>query len=158
MSELEYAADLINSVVRNIDGIRTGIHVCRGNWSRREDVLLSGDYKPLVPAFQNMDVDQYVLEYTTPRAGEIAVVGTALGRKEIGLGVCNPRTDEVETPEYIISRVQEALQYFEPASVFLNPDCGFGCFAQRCVNDGETATRKLESMVTAARYLNNACS
>ena len=102
-----------------------------------------------------MDVDQYVLEYATPRAGEIAVVGDTLGRKEIGLGVCNPRTDEVETPEYIISRVREALEYFEPASIFLNPDCGYGCFAQRCVNDAGTATRKLESMAAAARYLND---
>ena len=149
---------MINSVIRDIDGIRTGIHVCRGNWSRREDVLLSGDYELLVPAFLNMDVDQYVLEYATPRAGEIAVVGKALGWKEIGLGVSNPRTADVETPEYIISRVREALQYFKPASIFLNPDCGSGCFAQRCVNDADTASRKLESMAAAARYLNDTCS
>lgn len=118
-------------------------------------MLLSGDYEPLVPAFLKMDVDQYVLEYATPRAGEIDMVGKALGHKEIGLGVCNPRTAEVETPEYIISRVQEALQYFEPASIFLNPDCGFGCFAQRCVNDADTATRKLASMAAAAGRLND---
>lgn len=101
-----------------------------------------------------MDVDQYVLEYATPRAGEIAIVGEALDQREIGLGVCNPRTADVETPEYIVSRVQEALKYFKPTSIFLNPDCGFGCFAQRCVNDADTAYRKLAGMSAAARLLN----
>ena len=124
--------------------------MCRGNWSRREDVLLSGDYEPLVPALSKMEIDQYVLEYATPRAGEIASVGKILADREIGLGVCNPRTPDTETPEYIMGRVQEALLYFKPESIYLNPDCGFGCFAQRCVNDAETAYRKLESMVMAA--------
>lgn len=101
-----------------------------------------------------MHVNQYVLEYATPRAGEIAVVGQALSHKEIGLGVCNPRTAEAETPEYIVGRVREALEYFKPESIYLNPDCGFGCFAQRCVNDAETAYSKLENMVAAARVLN----
>ena len=142
-------------MIRDVEGINTGIHVCRGNWSSKEEVLLSGDYEPLVPAFLDMAVDQYVLEYATPRAGEIASVGKALGGKEIGLGVCNPRTSSIEAPEYIIGRVREAMRYFKPESIYLNPDCGFGCFAQRCVNDVETACRKLESMVAAARHLND---
>jgi 5-methyltetrahydropteroyltriglutamate--homocysteine methyltransferase len=141
-------------VVNNIEGIKTAVHVCRGNWSRREDVLLTGDYEPLVPAFVDMQVDQFVLEYATPRAGEIAVVGKALADREIGLGVCNPRTSEIETAGYIIGRVREALEFFNTEAVYLNPDCGFGCFAQRCVNDETTAFLKLQSMVSAARYLN----
>jgi 5-methyltetrahydropteroyltriglutamate--homocysteine methyltransferase len=158
-SELAYAAELLNAVV---DGARTrcsralpriGLHVCRGNWSRDEGVLLSGDYEPLLPAFLRMHVDQFVLEYSTPRAGEIAVVGKALGAREVGLGVINPRTDRVETPEEIVGRVEQALEYFEPDRIFLNPDCGFGCFANRCVNDVETARAKTVSMVEAARRL-----
>jgi len=150
---LQYASDLINEVIRDIRGIKVGIHVCRGNWSRKEEVLLSGNYSPLLPAFQKMRVNQYVLEYATPRAGEIDIVGQALGDKEIGLGVCNPRTEEVEDPANIISSVQKALHYFRPESIYLNPDCGFGCFALRCVNDADTAFRKLQSMVAAARIL-----
>lgn len=116
--------------------------------------MLSGDYEPLIPAFVDMLVDQFVLEYATPRAGEIAVVGQSLADREIGLGVCNPRTSEIETSEFIIERAREALNYFEADSVYLNPDCGFGCFAQRCVNDENTAFLKLQSMVSAAMYLN----
>jgi 5-methyltetrahydropteroyltriglutamate--homocysteine methyltransferase len=133
--------------------VRVGLHVCRGNWSRREDVLLTGDYHALLPAFSAMRVDQFVLEYATPRAGELAVVGEALGDREIGLGVVNPRTEEAEAPDRIVARAEEALRYWAPESIFLNPDCGFGCFANRCVNDEETAVAKLRSMAEAARTL-----
>lgn len=116
-------------------------------------MLLTGDYEKLVPAFQAMRADQFVLEYATPRAGDIEVVGRALSDRELGLGVVNPRTAEVEEPAKIVDRVERALEYYRPDRLFLNPDCGFGCFANRCVNDEETAAAKLRSMVTAAREL-----
>jgi 5-methyltetrahydropteroyltriglutamate--homocysteine methyltransferase len=115
--------------------------------------MLSGDYQPLVKCFQQMHVRQFVLEYATPRAGELSVIGSELGDREIGLGCVNPRTDDVETPESIVSRVREALQYWNPSQIFLNPDCGFGCFANRCVNVEEVAFQKLQSMTAAAKIL-----
>lgn len=100
-----------------------------------------------------MRVDQFVLEYATPRAGELAIVGQALGDRELGLGCVNPRTDEAEDPATIVARAEEALQFYRPEQIFLNPDCGFGCFANRCVNEEEHAVGKLHSMVAAARQL-----
>ena len=122
--------------MEGIDGPRIGLHVCRGNWSRDESVLLAGDYAPLTDTFVAMGVDQFVLEHSTPRAGEIDVVGRALGGREI-----------------VVGRVEEALPFFAPERIFLNPDCGFGCFANRCVNDAETAAAKTRSMAEAARIL-----
>ena len=66
----------MNKVVDGFeDQLRIGLHVCRGNWSKREDVLITGDYQPLVDCFSKMKVQQLVLEYATPRAGDLAVVG-----------------------------------------------------------------------------------
>jgi methionine synthase II (cobalamin-independent) len=144
---------LINQVIAGVEGLRTGIHVCRGNWSRQEEVLLSGDYNPLLPAFKEMHVGQFVLEFSTPRAGEIDVVGKALAQKEIGLGVVNPRTAQVESVDQIVRQVEHALAYYSPEAMFLNPDCGFGTFANRCVNDHETAKAKMKQLVLAARQL-----
>ena len=45
--ELELAVDLINRVVDGLDGVRFGLHICRGNWSRQEATLLQGSYYPL---------------------------------------------------------------------------------------------------------------
>ncbi len=140
-------------MIEGFEGLRTGIHVCRGNWSRREDVLLTGDYEPLIPAFEAMKVRQLVLEYATPRAGDIAVIGRALADRELGLGVVNPRTAEPESVEFIVAKVEEALHWFPPERIMLNTDCGFGCFANRCVNDERTAAAKLTRMAQAARVL-----
>ena len=151
---MAYAAELMNRVVAGFENrLRIGLHVCRGNWSKREDVLITGDYQPLVGCFKEMHVSQLVLEYATPRAGELEVIGRALGDREIGLGCVNPRTDSAESPESIFERGKEALQFWRPEQIFLNPDCGFACFANRSVNVEEIAVLKLRSMAEAARRL-----
>ena len=63
--------------------------------------------------------------------GEMEVFKEYSNEKEIGLGVVNPRTEELETVEQIVSRVDEMLQYFDAGKIYLNPDCGFGTFAER---------------------------
>ena len=151
--ELEFAVRLMNETMEGISGVKTGVHVCRGNWSRREDVLLTGNYGPMLPHLVQMNVDQLVLECATPRAGEMEVFKEYRNEKEIGLGVVNPRTDEIETPEEIVARVKEILEYFDPDKVYLNPDCGFGTFAERNVNTPETAEKKLQAMAKAAAKL-----
>jgi len=143
----------MNRVVGGVDGVRRGVHVCRGNWSRREDVHLQGNYGPMLPYLVQMDVDQLVLEMATPRAGEIEVFKEYGNEKEIGIGVVNPRGDTVEDAATIVSRVEQFLQYFDPDKVFLNPDCGFGTFAERSLNPPEVAAAKLQSISTAAAEL-----
>jgi 5-methyltetrahydropteroyltriglutamate--homocysteine methyltransferase len=53
----------------------------------------------------------------------------------------------------IVQRVKEVLKFFEPAKIYLNPDCGFGTFAERCVNTPEIAYRKLNAIGEAAEML-----
>jgi len=151
--ELSYALELMNRTVQGISGIKLGVHVCRGNWSRREDVLLKGNYGPLLPYLTEMKLDQLVLEFATPRAGELEVFKEYGDEKEIGLGVVNPRSSEVESSDLIEKRVRDATKFFDPSRIYLNPDCGFGTFAERPVNDATTASAKLSSISTAAKRL-----
>jgi 5-methyltetrahydropteroyltriglutamate--homocysteine methyltransferase len=149
--ELRWAVELINAVVQDAP-VRTGLHICRGNWSRDETVLLAGDYSPLRETLDSLDVDQWVLEFATPRAGDMAIFLDGPDR-EIGLGVVNPRSDVVETPEDIAARVRQALFYFDASRIWLNPDCGFGTFAERPVAATEVAVAKVRAMAAAARML-----
>ena len=154
--ELEFAVDLINRVVTGLDGLRIGLHVCRGNWSQQEQILLKGSYHPLAPYLARLNVQQLVLEFATPRAGELAAllgVREIVNQKELGLGVVNPRTPETEPVAAIVERVKEALQYLPPERIFLNPDCGFGTFSSRPMNSDKVATRKLEALAQAAAVL-----
>ena len=103
-----------------------------------------------------MHVQQFVLEYATPRAGELASLLSSAQicrQKELGLGVVNPRTTEIESADAIVTRVKEALAYLPPKRIFLNPDCGFGTFASRPMNTWETAKQKLIAMAQAAACL-----
>ena len=147
--ELEFATTLINRVLEGFDNVRTGVHVCRGNWSRDESTLLRGSYHPLRSSLDRMDVRQLVLEYATERAGDIL----PFEGKELGLGVVNPRTDEMESLESIRRSVEGALAYYPAESIFLNPDCGFGTFSNRPIASSEIAFRKLQVMVEAAQSL-----
>ena len=79
--------------------------------------------------------------------------GKPLTIKNLVLGVINPRTDEIESVEFIVGKVEKALEYYSPDKVFLNTDCGFGCFAERCVNDEKNAFEKIKRMVEAAEIL-----
>ncbi len=151
--ELDFAVELINQVVQGIDGIKTGLHVCRGNWSRDDSVLLAGAYDPLIPYFSKMNVNQFVLEFATDRAGPVESLLKLPDEKEIGLGVMNPRTSELETPEFVRTKVLPLLSKRAANSIYLNPDCGFGTFSDRPVNDWETAERKLAALSAAAKTL-----
>ena len=151
--ELEFATYLLNRVVEGLDGVRVGLHICRGNWSQNEDVLLKGSYQPLLPYLERMKVRQFVLEFATPRASGLEGVAQALDGRELGLGVVNPRTPDIETPEQIVQRVREALRYIPEERLFLNPDCGFGTFAERPVNTPEIAARKMAAIAQAASRL-----
>jgi 5-methyltetrahydropteroyltriglutamate--homocysteine methyltransferase len=152
--EIAFALDLMNQVTAGLlgKGTRIGVHVCRGNWSTQEQVLLRGPYYPLVPYLSKVNVDQLILEYATPRAGEIEAIRHLSG-KEIGFGIVNPRTEEIEKAEEIVNRVQEVRKYLPDEKIFLNPDCGFGTFAQRPMNSDEIAVEKLKVMAESARCL-----
>ena len=134
------------------------MHICRGNWSQNEKVLLEGSYHPLLPYLKRMKVQQFVLEFATPRAGGLEAIAGLLEDRELGLGVVNPRTAEIETSNQIVARAKEALRYIPAERLFLNPDCGFGTFAQRPLNTPEVATQKLAAIARAAAKLREAYS
>ena len=147
--ELEFAVSLINRVLEGFEGAIFGLHICRGNWSKDESILLRGSYNPLQKYLERMNVDQLVLEYATERAGDVM----KFDGKSLGLGVVNPRTITVEEQAEIRSSVENALQLYAPDQIFLNPDCGFGTFSNSPVNTDDVARQKMEAIVQTAKEL-----
>lgn len=152
--ELAFALDLMNQVTEGMlgRGTRIAVHICRGNWSTQDEILLRGPYYPLKQYLENVNVDQLALEYATPRAGEIDAIAE-IGGKELGFGIINPRTETIEPVDQIVTRVRELQQYLPDDKIFLNPDCGFGTFAQRPMNSDQIAFGKLKVMAEAAKKL-----
>jgi 5-methyltetrahydropteroyltriglutamate--homocysteine methyltransferase len=152
--ELAFALSLINQVTDGMLGRGTtiAVHICRGNWSTEDDILLRGPYYPLIPYLEGANVDHLALEYATPRAGELDAIRN-IGVKSLGFGVINPRTVDVESVDDIVARVEEVRAFLPDEKILLNPDCGFGTFAQRPMNSDEIAFEKLKVMVEAAKKL-----
>ncbi|MDU0894000.1 MAG: cobalamin-independent methionine synthase II family protein [Anaerococcus sp.] len=152
--ELEFATYLIKSVMEGIDKDKSiaSMHVCRGNWSKDESILLTGAYTPLIDLFANINADLLSLEFSTPRAGEIKslLADERLRNKIIlGLGVLNPRFDEKEDVDVIYNRAKEALAFIDKENLWLNPDCGFATFSNRPVNEYENIRAKVGAMIKA---------
>ena len=152
--ELEFATYLIKSIMEVIDRNKSiaSMHVCRGNWSKNESILLEGPYTPLLDLFAGIDSDLLSLEFSTPRAGEIKSLLTderIRNKVRLGLGVINPRFDEKEDEDAIYSRSKEVLEYIDKENLWLNPDCGFATFSNRPVNKYDNIRNKLASMIDA---------
>jgi 5-methyltetrahydropteroyltriglutamate--homocysteine methyltransferase len=145
--ELEFAVHLMNRVVADFAHVRIGLHICRGNWSQDESTLLSGSYQPLKPYLERMHVRQFVLEYATERAGDLL----ALSAPELGLGVVNPRTEQIETVDDVKRSIDRALKLYRPEQLFVNPDCGFATFSNRPVNSAEIAVNKMKTIAEAVK-------
>jgi 5-methyltetrahydropteroyltriglutamate--homocysteine methyltransferase len=97
--------------------------------------------------------NQFVLEYTTPGTGDPAKLLREFPHDlEVGLGVINVQSYEVETPKQVVERARKVTAVIEPERVWLNPDCGFAPGMFRTF-PRDVAFAKLRSMVKAAAAL-----
>lgn len=151
--ELDFALRLLTETVMGLPRERLAMHVCRGNWTRDESVLLRGDYRPLLPLLQAVPVGTLFLEYATERAGALDLLAEIPADKRVGVGLVNPRIDAIESTDDIETRARRALEILGPSRTLLNPDCGFATFADNPVASTEIAERKLAALVETARRL-----
>src|SRR5262249_10702446 len=107
--ELTFAQTLLAQVTAGLPRDRLALHICRGNWTRDERAALAGDYRPLLPFLQQVEVGSLFLELCTPRAGEIDVLKELSVERRIGVGVVNQKLDRVEPLEEMPARARRAI-------------------------------------------------
>lgn len=151
--ELAFAEMLLAQTLEGFPPERMAIHICRGNWSPDESVALSGDYAPLVPLLGRLKVGTAFLEFCTPRAGDLNILTELPEGLRIGLGVVNPKDQQVESVDAIARRAEQAIKLVGENRLLLNPDCGFATFADNPVSSAAGAEAKLAALVRAAGTL-----
>jgi 5-methyltetrahydropteroyltriglutamate--homocysteine methyltransferase len=149
--EADLAADLINRVVDGLEGVKTAVHLCRRN-KAREGWVGEGGYGPILPQLKKLKVDQYVMEFTIPAAGDLDVLAELPDDREIGLGCVDCRGETIDSVETIVGRVQQAMEFLEPERISLNPDCGFAPGSAAPIPIDE-AYAKLKNEATASARL-----
>jgi 5-methyltetrahydropteroyltriglutamate--homocysteine methyltransferase len=150
-AEMTRAVDWINEVVEGVSGVTLAVHVCRRNWGRR-GWGASGGYGPILHQLRRLKVDQLLLEFSIPVAGDVSVLRDLPAGVRLGLGCVDVRFPEIEAPEKIAARVREALAYVAPERITLNPDCGFAPGKDHEI-PLEEAYAKLKNLPEAARQL-----
>ncbi|MBV7339610.1 cobalamin-independent methionine synthase II family protein [Chloroflexi bacterium TSY] len=148
--EMQLCVDLLNAVIEGIDGVTIAIHLCRGNSNRRWGA--EGGYGPILPALKLLNVNQYVMEFSMPAAGEMDVLSSFSDDDFVGVGCVDCRSEQIDTPEEIVARVRQALKYLKPEQISLNPDCGFAPGISFDISLDEVYL-KLQNEVEAARIL-----
>ena len=120
---MDLAADKINQILDGIDGVQTALHLCRRNWGR-QGWGAEGGYEPIIETMKKINVDQYVMEFSIPVAGDVAILKELPEDKLIGLGCVECRFEKIDTTDEIVARVEQAINHVDPARLSLNPDCG----------------------------------
>jgi 5-methyltetrahydropteroyltriglutamate--homocysteine methyltransferase len=148
-----FAVEMINEVVKGIDGIKIAVHLCRRAGARaRGEHSHEGGYGPIIEHLNRLKAQHLTMEFTAPAAGDMAVFRELREDFEIGLGCVDVTPGRIDSAETIAGRVQQALKHVAPERITLNPDCGFAPGSGAVVSMDE-AYRKLCNQAEAARML-----
>lgn len=150
-AELKLACDLVNEMIKDVKDVTVALHLCRRN-KGRSGWIGEGGYETIIEALNKINVDQFVMEYTIPAAGDYKVLEQLPKKYLIGLGCVDCRFEHIDTPEEIVARVEAALKYVEPGRIILNPDCGFAPGSSMKVPFDEVYA-KLRNETLAAKIL-----
>ena len=145
--------DAINEAVKGRPaGMAIGIHMCRGNYKGM--YLSEGGYTSIAEKlFNRADVNHFLLEFDTPRAGDFAPLALMPKSKGVVLGMVSSKVPQLESIDSLRRRAGEAAKYVDPAQCAISPQCGFASTmgGNPVTEDDERA--KLRLCVEAARAI-----
>ncbi|NIH78734.1 cobalamin-independent methionine synthase II family protein [Amycolatopsis viridis] len=128
-------------------GVRVGMHICRGNY--RGQWFNEGFYDDIAAdVFGGVPVDHWLLEYDTERAGTFEPLQHVPAGTGVVLGLITTKTGELEDPDDLARRVDEAARFVPLDSLAVSPQCGFASEVQGNPLTWDEQRRKLD--LTAA--------
>jgi len=150
-AEMRRAVDWINAIVSGIEDVTVAVHLCRRNWGRR-GWGAAGGYEAILEHMKRLQVEQLMLEFSIPVAGDVSVLSELPSHLQIGLGCVDVRFPEIDSPDQIVERVGKALQHIGADRLTLSPDCGFSPGKDHGIPLDESF-EKLKSLSAAAKML-----
>jgi 5-methyltetrahydropteroyltriglutamate--homocysteine methyltransferase len=100
--------------------------------------------------FGKLEVDGFLLEYDTPRAGDFAPLRFLPAGKIAVLGIVSSKLPEIESKDALKRRIDEAGKFTPVDRLGICPQCGFGTMARRVDTDLGFVERKLARVVETA--------
>ncbi|MGZ3286869.1 MAG: 5-methyltetrahydropteroyltriglutamate--homocysteine S-methyltransferase [Xanthobacteraceae bacterium] len=142
--------EVTNRVLRGANGIRVGMHLCRGNrgghWHAEGSYDLVAD-----KLFNALDIDVFFLEYDSPRAGDFSPLRLVPRGKTIVLGLVSTKAATVEDGAALKRRIEEASRHVDLDRLGLSPQCGFASSEEGNPIPAAAQEAKLRLVVEVAR-------
>jgi 5-methyltetrahydropteroyltriglutamate--homocysteine methyltransferase len=136
-----WAAEVINHVLSGAPtGVERAVHLCFGNYGGQ--TIQKGFFRELLPFFNALEVDHLVLEFARRGYAELGVFTDLKPNIALGVGVIDIKDNEVETPDEVARRIEQAVQTLGAARIkWVHPDCGFWMLPR------SVADRKMRALV-----------
>ena len=145
------AAD--NAMIEGIERgpeVVTAIHFCRGN--KRSAWGAEGGYEPIAEkAFGSLQMDRFLLEFDSDRAGGFEPLRFVPKGKIVVLGLITTKFPQLEPEDDLMRRIEQASQYVPYECLAVSTQCGFASAASGNLISWDDMRRKLDLVVKIAR-------
>lgn len=117
--------DAINEAVSVLPpSVRVGVHMCRGNL--KGHYLATGSYENIAERFfSRAKINHFLLEFDTARAGDFSPLRFVPKGVGVVLGLVTSKSPQLENPDELRRRVDEAARYIDLDRLAISPQCGF---------------------------------
>ncbi|HET9362637.1 MAG TPA: hypothetical protein VFO58_22960 [Vicinamibacterales bacterium] len=140
--DLPWALKAINAMVDGVNAHVT-LHICYGN--RYGKPSFEGSYEFLFPTIMEARVQAISMEFARRGEDDIKLFKTV--PFQVGIGVIDVKTNEVETAAFVADRIRRALEVIPAERLIITPDCGLVRLPR------EVAFAKLSAMVEGTRIV-----
>ena len=132
------------------DGVTLAIHLCRGN--SRSQWYAEGGYDPIAEKlFNALDVDLFLLEYESERAGTFEPLRFVPPNKGVVLGLVSSKVPQLEPQDMLLGRIDEASRYVPLENLAISPQCGFASSLEGNLLTEDEQWQKLQLVTDTAR-------
>lgn len=117
--------DAINEAVSVLPAtVRVGVHMCRGNL--KGHYLAAGGYEDIAERFfSRAKINHFLLEFDSDRAGDFSPLRFVPKGTGVVLGLVTSKAPQLENPDDLKRRVDEATKYIDLNKLAISPQCGF---------------------------------
>ena len=142
-----------NACLRGFDrsNVTLAMHLCRGNGAGGSWHTSGGYDRIAEQLFNQLEVDAFLLEYDSDRAGTFEPLRFMPKGKTVVLGLVTTKAGELESQGLLLRRIEEASKFVDIDDLTLSPQCGFSSTLQGNPLTWDDQSRKLELVVETAR-------
>jgi 5-methyltetrahydropteroyltriglutamate--homocysteine methyltransferase len=147
---LRYIRQINAALAHKPAGMTVTTHMCRGNF--RSSWAAEGGYDFVAEAlFSELGVDGFFLEYDDARSGGFEPLRFVPKGKMVVLGLVTTKRGELESPDELKRRIDEASKFVPMEQLCLSPQCGFSSTVEGNVLTYDQEVAKLRLIVETAR-------